>query len=416
MGQAFGVLLITTLALGGAPSEHWSQFRGPTGQGHTSATGLPVTWRATENVVWKTDVPGLGWSSPIVWEDRICLTTAVPSDTGNELDQTLQALCLDAATGRTLWATPVFQQDADSAEPIHTKNSHASATPITDGEHVWVHFGPQGTACLTLDGEIVWRNDDIRYDPRHGNGGSPVLVDGLLVFSCDGYDVQFVVALDQRTGEIRWKTDRPPLETQSTFSFSTPLVIEVGGRKQLISPGTSRVVAYDPATGREIWQADYDGYSVIPRPVYAHGLVFVSSGYNNPTLLALRPGGGKENRAQVAWQSKRNAPHTPSLLAVGDELYSVTDAGIASCFDAKSGKLHWQQRLGGNYSASPLYGDGKIYFQSEQGVGTVIRAGREYAELARNDIGSRTLASYAVIDSDLLIRTESNLYRIGKGR
>ncbi|HUG91895.1 MAG TPA: PQQ-binding-like beta-propeller repeat protein, partial [Planctomycetaceae bacterium] len=308
----------------------------------------------------------------------------------------------------------VFHQDATSAHPIHAKNSHASPTPVTDGEHVWVHFGPQGTACLTTEGDVVWRNRTLRYDPRHGSGGSPVLVDGLLAFSCDGYDVQFVVALDQRTGEVRWKRDRPPLDTRSTFSFSTPLLIDVGGRKQLISAGTNRVIAYEPATGGPIWQADYDGYSVIPRPVFAHGLVFVSSSYNDATLLAVRPDGrGNVTDSHVVWQSGRNAPHTPSVLAVGDELYFVSDGGVAMCADARTGEVSWQKRLGGNYSASPLYGDGKVYFQSEDGVGTVLRAGRAPVELAKNDIGGRTLASYAVVDSDLLIRTETHVYRIG---
>ncbi|MBW3541314.1 MAG: PQQ-like beta-propeller repeat protein [Planctomycetes bacterium] len=408
------ILSVVILASLASPlaAENWPQFRGPTGQGHSQAKNLPTRWSDTENVRWKADVPGGGWSSPIVWERQIVLTTAIPRGTGDDRDATLATLCLDAATGKTLWQTKVFEQSAADTLPIHAKNSHASPTPITDGKHVWVHFGTEGTACLTLDGEVVWRTRELEYDPRHGSGGSPVLVGDLLVVSCDGHDVQFVAALDRKTGEIRWKRDRPPLDRVQKFSFSTPLVIEVGGQQQLVSPGTNRVVAYEPASGRELWQVDYDGYSVIPRPVYAHGLVYVSTSYNDASLLAIRPEGGRNRDAGIAWQTPRYAPHTPSVLAVGDELYFVSDRGIASCVDARTGEVHWQERLGGNYSASPIYGDGKVYFQSEQGVGTVIRAGKRYEKLAENDIAARTLASYAVVDSDLLIRTETALYRI----
>jgi outer membrane protein assembly factor BamB len=241
-------------------------------------------------------------------------------------------------------------------------------------------------------------------------------VDGLLVFSTDGARDRYVVALDARTGKLKWKTKRSGTPFRK-FAFSTPLVITVDGKKQIISPGSHVVGAYDPATGKEIWRVQYKGYSVIPRPVYGHGLVFICTGYEGPPeVLAIRPTGkGDITATHIQWSMTRGAPHTPSLLLVGEELYMVTDRCIASCVDAKTGKVHWAKRLRGNgYSASPLAAAGRIYFQSENGIGTVIKAGRKYEEVSRNELGERTLASFAVADGALFIRTEGKLYKIGK--
>jgi outer membrane protein assembly factor BamB len=405
-------LLSLFISADGVTAADWPEFRGPTGQGHAQASGLPVHWDTSENVAWKAAIPGAGWSSPVVSQGRVYLTTAVPKNTGNENDQSLRTLCLDVQTGGILWNIEVFDQDGATTEKIHDKNSHASATPIVDGRFVFVHFGTQGTACLTLDGEIVWATRELKYQPRHGNGGSPALIDDLLVIACDGLDVQFVVALDRKTGEIRWKTDRP-VERPQKFSFSTPLVIEVDGRKQVVCPGTDLVAAYDPRDGREIWKFRYSGYSVIPRPVFGNGLLFIATGYNTPSLFAIRPDGrGDVTGSHEQWALKRAIPHTPSVLLIGDELYFVSDRGIASCVDSQTGELHWQERVGGTFSASPVTADGKIYLQSEQGVTHVIRPGKTYRQLARNDLQERTLASPAVIDAALLIRTEAHLYRI----
>ena len=394
------------------PAENWPQFRGPDGQGHSSAVNLPTEWSDTKNALWQTPIPGEGWSSPVVWGGRIFLTTAVPSDEVKN-QYSLRTLCLAGDTGKVLWDVEVFKETPKTTQRIHNKNSHASPTPVTDGKHLFVHFGAHGTACLTLDGKIVWRNRDLEYPMNHGTGGSPVLVDGLLFFSCDGSRDPFVVALDQATGKVRWKKDRPKVINSKTFSFSTPLVIEVDGKKQIVSPATNQVAAYRPKDGEIIWSAGYDGYSVIPRPVYAEGLVFISTSYNNAVAMAISPEGqGDVTGTNVAWENRRAAPHTPSMLVVGKEVYMVSDRGIATCADAKSGKVHWQQRLGGSFSSSPLSGDGKIYFQSEGGEGIVIKPGTTYQELARNPMNARTLASYGVIDSDLLIRTDAALFRI----
>ena len=409
--QAFVLTLALASCLGKpVRADDWPEFRGPTGQGLLLKGKLPTTWSKDKNVVWKREIPGKGWSSPIIVAERVYLTTAVAGDDG---DQSLRAVCLDTAKGEILWDKEVFHQDGKGAPNIHGKNSHASPTPLLRDGKLFVHFGHQGTACLNLDGKILWRNTTLRYAPVHGNGGSPILVDDLLVFNCDGGDKRFVVALNVTDGGVRWKTNRTVAATKN-FSFGTPLLIEVDGRKQIVSPASNVVSAYDPADGKEIWKVRYNGYSLIPRPVYGHGLVFVCTGFDRPILLAIRPNGkGDVTDTHVAWKTNKAVALTPSLLLVGDELYMASDAGMASCLDARTGKVYWQERLGGSYSASPLFADGKLYFQSEQGTGVVLQAGKEFKLLAKNALDERSLASPAAADGALFIRTEKHLYRIG---
>jgi outer membrane protein assembly factor BamB len=393
-----------------AQAGDWQQFRGPTGQGLVLNGTLPTTWSKSKNVVWKQEIPGKGWSSPVVAGGRVYLTTAVPRDNG---DQSLRAVCLDADKGNIRWDKEIFRQNGKQAPPIHGKNSHASPTPLVRDGKLFVHFGHQGTTCLDLDGKILWRNTSLRYAPVHGNGGSPILVDDMLVFSCDGGDQRFVVALNVADGKVRWKTPRT-VEASKKFSFGTPLLIDVGGRKQIISPGSNVVSAFDPEDGKEIWRMRYNGYSLIPRPVYGHGLLFICTGYDRPSLLAIRPDGkGDTTDTHVVWKMSKAAPHTPSPLLVGEELYTISDNGVASCLKARTGQVYWQERLGGSYSASPLFAGGKVYFQSEQGTGVVLQAGKEFKLLSKNPLDERSLASAAVADGALFLRTETRLYRIG---
>lgn len=405
---------LVVIALFGTPwtafAENWPEFRGPTGQGHYAGKGLPLTWSTTQNVAWKQKIPGKGWSSPAVWEGRVYLTSAVPID--GSKDHLLTALCLDAANGKLVWQTEVFRQDGAKTPGIHSKNSYASPSPLTDGKRLFVHFGHEGTACLDLAGKILWRTDEHRYAPVHGNGGTPILYEDKLIFSGDGADKQFVVALQVATGKVAWKTDRKS-ESPRKFSFSTPLLIDVKGQPQIVSPASDAVMAYDPRDGAEIWRVKYDGYSVIPRPVYGHGLIFMSTGYNQPNLLAIRVDGrGDVTDTHVAWKLVKGAPHTPSPLLVGEELYLVSDRGVASCVDARTGKIHWQERAADAYSASPFYADGKIYLQSEDGITTVLKAGTKFESLAESKVGERTFASYAVADGAIYLRTETQLYRL----
>ena len=395
-----------------AAAADWPQFRGPTGDGLSDATNVPIRWSATENVAWKTRVPGRGWSSPVLAGGRLYLTTAVGADAG---DVSLRALCLDTSDGRILWDVEVLRPESQATKQVHTKNSLASSTPVVQDGRLYVHFGHMGTAALDLNGEVLWRQQDIGYKPVHGNGGSPALVDDLLVFSCDAAQDPFVVALEQATGKARWRTPRNTSARQK-FSFSTPLVIEVDGQQQIISPGSGFVAAYDPHSGDEIWRVGYgEGYSVVPRPVFAQGLVFVSSGFNRARLLAIDPqdARGDASGSHIVWSHERGVPLTSSILADGDELYFVSDNGVASCLDARSGKVHWSERLAGDFSASPVYADGRLYFVNEAGVTYVVRAGQEFELLATNDLEEGALASPAVADEALYLRTELHLWRIG---
>lgn len=386
-------------------AEDWPQFRGPGGQGHSSETTAPLVWSETKNIKWKSPVPGTGWSSPVVADGRVWLTTA----TGGR-DVSLRALAFDAESGRELVNVEVFRPRRSGA--INPKNSHASPTPIVEGDRVYVHFGAEGTAALTTSGDIVW-TARFSYESQHGNGGSPILFGDLLIFSCDGSDDAFVVALDKRTGKVRWKTGR---RTPFDQAYSTPLAIRVGDRDQIVSVGAYRAGAYDPQNGKEIWRISYrDGFSNVPRPVFGYGLVFIATGFQEPSLLAVRAdGSGDVTKTHLAWSLDRSAPLTPSPLLVGNELYIVNDVGIATCVDARTGQLHWRQRLNGNFSASPVYAAERIYFLSEEGVATVLAPGTTFQKLAVNTLDGSTLASIAASGGSFFIRSDSSLYRIAE--
>jgi outer membrane protein assembly factor BamB len=407
--QRLLVLLLIAGASVLAQAEDWPQFRGPTGQGHATERGLPLEWSETKNIIWKTPVPGLGWSSPTVANGRVWLTTVVESKQRRGVSASLRALAFDVATGREIVNVEVFR--LDDAGYVNPKNSRASPTPIVDGDRVFVHFGAEGTAALTTSGEILWTTH-LRYESQHGNGGSPTLYQDLLIINCDGNGGDaYVVALDTASGKPRWKTARRRPADQA---YSTPLVITVGQQDQLVSVGAYRAAAYEPLTGQEIWRVSYgDGFSNVPRPVFGQGLVFIATGFQTPALMAVRPDGkGDVTRTHVAWTITRGAPYTPSPLLVGNDLYYVSDTGVLSLADAASGQIVWQQRLGGNYSASPVFADGRIYFQSEEGMTTVIAPGREFRRLASNRLDGATLASMAVSGGSFFIRSQSHLYRI----
>ncbi len=409
-----GALGVLASMAPGSVAEDWRQFRGNSGQGVSIETNLPVSWSETENIAWQTEIPGHGWSSPAIQGDQIWLTTAL--DDG----KSLRALCLDKKTGRLIHNVEVLTPE----EPghIHNKNSHASPTPYIEGDRIYVHFGGHGVGCVSTSGKLLWTTTELKYEHRHGPGGSPEIHDNLLLINCDGTDVQFMVALDKTNGQIAWKTPRKHISEERlsggkspAMGFSTPLLIKVDGQVQLVSTGSDHVAAYDPNTGDEIWWSEYDGYSLVPRPVYGKGLVFVCSGYNTPVLYAIRPDGrGDVSTTHVAWKMQRGAPHNPSPLLVGDELYVVSDRGILTCLDAVSGDAHYQERLGGNFSASPLLADGRIYLLDENGKCTVIKPGKEFTVLAENQLPGRTLASLATSDGAIFLRTDSKLYRIQK--
>ncbi|MCX7401062.1 MAG: PQQ-binding-like beta-propeller repeat protein [Planctomycetales bacterium] len=408
------LVLLCVVCVSETQAADWPQFRGPGGQGHSDATNLPLTWSETENITWKVPVAGLGWSSPAIQGDQIWITTAI--DEGKKL----HAIALDRATGKSLHDVTIFELAEPG--PVHSKNSHASPTPLIEGDRVYVHYGAHGTACLKTDGTVVWKTQDLKHDHRHGPGGSPVIFEDLLILNCDGSDIQFVVALDKNTGEIRWKKKREHIgedrltgKSNVPMSYTTPLLTEINGTIQLLSSGADSIVSYNPRNGEEYWWFRYDGYSNVPRPVVGKGLVFISSGYDQPEFYAVKVDGtGDVTESHLGWNMKKAAPLNPSPLLVGDELYLISDNGIATCLDAVSGTKHWQERIGGNFSASPTLADGKIYLLDEDGKTTVLAPGKKYEVLATNTLEGRTLATPAMVDHSVFLRTDTHLYRLEK--
>jgi outer membrane protein assembly factor BamB len=433
-------LILALLCLDGmpVPAADWPQFRGPTGDGRADVTHLPTSWGGFETVAWQTEIPGRGWSSPVVVGSRIWLTTAehtaLPTqrrekrladspyrDYRDQLQVHASVTCyaveLAAATGELLRTIELFT--CDDPPPIHATNGYASPTPVTDGQRLICHFGSLGTACLEMEsGRILWK-ERFLVDEITGPGSSPALSGHIVILPCDGADQQFVIGLDVQTGKTVWKTSRPNIDDSDGIhrrAFSTPLVIEHGGRKQAIVPGAQWVVAYDPRSGGELWRVNMgDCHAIIPRPVYRDGLVYVCTGYMKPQLWAIRVDGtGDVTSTHVAWKYDKQVPEISSPVVADDQIYFVSSLGIVTCLSAPSGEAIWQHRIGGNFAASPLVADGKIYFTSREGLTTVIRPGGHYQELAQNQLFGQTLASLAVCGQALLIRADRILYCVGK--
>lgn len=417
-----------------AHAADWPQWRGPDGQGHSSATGLPVEWSETTNVAWKTATPGRGWSSPVIDGREIWLTTAVEtaarpedaerrtkSNTGDQpvtvLDQVeLRALCVDRDTGQL--TRDVLLLTVKEPQWVHRLNSYASPTPVLEAGRLYAHFGAFGTACLdTKSGKVLWKNTDLVVMHENGPGSTPVLWQNLLVFHMDGSDRQFVAALDKRTGKVAWKTDRSGemnANPQLKKSYGTPLVVEVAGQPQLFSPGTDWLYGYDPATGRELWKVPYGqlGFSITPRPVAGQGLFFMATGFGKKQMLAMKIGGS--TAPEIVWRYAKGIPTMPSPLLVGDALYFVDDGGFLTCLDARTGAERYRERLGGNFSASPTFADGRLYLSSREGVTYVVAPGPKFELLAKNELPGTIMASAAIADGALFLRTDTALYRFGK--
>jgi outer membrane protein assembly factor BamB len=412
----------------------WPQFRGPGGQGLASGAGWPLRWSERENIVWKTPIPGRGWSSPVVSGQRVWLTTALDTPADGEVAKrvlaqkgkdvpgplvashvTLKAVCVDLESGRALKDVTVLEVDGPVV--ICSTNTYASPTPVLEAGRLYCDFGSMGTACLDAEsGEVLWRRR-LPVDHQVGPGSSPVVHGRLLVLVRDGIDAQYLIALDKATGETAWKQQRPAIGAASPSfckAFSTPLVLEFERREQLISTGARWIVSYEPATGKELWRVDAGfSFSNTTRPVAGGGLVIAGTSFPASLLRAIRPGGsGDVTATHVQWQHQRAVPKQSSPLLAGEELYLVADNGIASCLDPRSGAVHWTQRLPGGYSASPVFAEGRVYCFSEDGRTTVLRAGKEYEKLAENQLDGRTMASPAFVDQAIVLRTERNLYCI----
>lgn len=421
------VLAMSALAFDLCSAEtEWPQFRGPRGDGTSLARSLPVTWSETNHRVWKAPIPGRGRSSPVVLGDRIWLTTAIeqgiqrtrigPDDMQTAEHISLRAVCLEATNGRIIWETTLF--DVEKPDPVHWLNSWATPTPAVEADRLYCDFGTFGTACLNpATGEILWKTR-VPLDHQVGPGSSPVLFRNLLILVRDGRDAQFVTALEKTTGQPVWRTDRPPINASSgnlKKSFVTPLLIEAAGRTQLVSPGAHWAVAYDPASGQELWRVRHgDGFSIGTCPVFARGLAFFGTGCFKAQLFAIGVDGeGDVTGTKVAWKTLKQVPIMSSPVAAGDELYWVSDEGMATCVDARTGEVHWQERLGGGHLASPLQAEGRIYFFGQDGRTTVVKAAAQFERLAENQVDGTVIATPAAVDRTIYLRTDTHLYRIG---
>ena len=424
MGTMFKAILVFLLVIG-APrdyaSDDWPQFRGPEGNGHSDAVNLPLHWNETENVVWKTSIHDRGWSSPVILGNQIWLTTATPDG------HRLYALCLDRETGKILKDLKLF--DVEQPQHCHPFNSYASPTPVIEPGRIYITFGSAGTACIdTRSFQVLWERRDIECNHFHGAGSSPILFQDLLFMNFDGSDHQFVVALDKHSGKTVWMTKRsidfqdldsngkPAADGDFRKAYSTPHLAIINGKPELISLGSRAAYSYNPYDGRELWRVEERGqYSASTRPAVGLGKIFFPTGFNIGELFAVRSGGqGVITESHVAWKVKRGVSNKPSILLIGELLYMISDAGIVSCIEAETGKILWQERIGGEFSASPAYADGKIWLFSEEGKTTVITPGKAFQLLAENQLGDGFMASPAIVGRSFFFRTRTHLYRVEK--
>jgi outer membrane protein assembly factor BamB len=416
-------LALTALLLSRAVADdNWPQFRGPTGQGLSTSTGVPVKWSEAENIKWKTAIPGKAWSSPVVFGDRVWLTTAT------EDGRDLSVISIDRASGKVLLDQKLFH--IETPQYADRFNSYGSPTAAAEDGRVYITFGSPGTACLDAKtGRVIWERRDLPCNHWRGAGSSPTIWRDLLILHFDGADFQYVVALDKKDGKTVWKTDRsidfqdldangkPIRDGDFRKAFSSPLVITHEGRPYLLSAGSKATYCYEPTTGKEIWRVEErKHHSGTVRPVVGHGMVYTATGLAKGELWAVKLGGeGVITNSHVAWKFTRNVPNRPSPVLVGDLLFMVDqDGGVASCLDARTGELVWRERLPGvgNHSSSPVVADGRIYFFNENGDGTVVAAGREFKVLGENKLESGFMASPAIAGKALYVRSKTHLYRI----
>lgn len=410
MRCALAVLLMLATSGNSFAQPNWNQFRGPNGDGRAETDRLPARWSETENVVWKTAIHGRGWSSPVVWGDRIWLTTAT------EDGRRMSALCLDARTGDVIHDLLIFENQKPSF--CHPENSYASPTPYVTADRVFVHFGSYGTACLDSEtGQRLWERRDLECNHFRGPGSSPIVDGDRLFVAFDGFDRQYVVALDKETGETVWQKERNieygTDNGDRKKAYSTCSMIEFDGRRQLISPSAAATISYDPKSGREWWRVYHGGMNAAVRPLFGHGLVYIAAGSGKRSLIAVRPdGSGDISESHIVWGTSRGAPKRPSQILIDDLLFMINDGGIASCLDAKTGETIWQHRFDGEYWASLFSAGGRIYAFSKSGYTPVFAASREFQLLAESQLDDGFLASPATDGKALFLRTRTHLYRV----
>lgn len=402
--------VLITVARGAVAAENWPEFRGPHGDGTTPATGLSITWSEAEHVTWKTPIHDRGWSSPVIWDQQIWMTTATADG------KKLYAVCVDRESGRVLHDILVFE--IPKPQFCHAFNSYASPTPVIEAGRVYVHFGSPGTACIdTTSGKVLWTRQDLPCDHFRGAGASPILYGGLFIVSFDGFDYQYVAALDKQTGKTVWRRDRQinygTDDGDQKKAYCTARIVDVGGKPQLVYPSAGATIGYEPLTGEELWRVNHGGMNAAARPLFNKEHLFLNSADGGFKLFALRMGGrGDVTDTHVDWKCKEGVPSRSSQLLIGDRLFMVHDRGVATCLDATTGSSLWQKRLGGDFTASPLYSEGHIYFCNQDGRTFVVEAADEYNLLATNTLDAGCMASPAVYGKALFLRTETHLYRI----
>lgn len=399
-------LALTFSAMAGS---NWPEFRGPAGNGHAQQADLPVGIDDSA-VRWKTAIHGKGWSSPVVWGDQVWLTTAT------EDGKQMSVLCVDRRDGKILH--DIVLKENEEPAFCHPMNSYASPTPVIEEGRIYIHFGSYLTACLdTATAKVLWQRKDLECDHWRGPASSPILYDGKLYVAYDGYDVQYVVALDKNTGKTVWKTDRDiDYGTDNgdlMKAYCTGHVIDVGGQKQLIYPSAVATVAYEPDTGEELWKVYHDGMNASARPLYGEGLVYITNGMGS--MVAVSPEGkGDVTGTHIAWSDRKGVAKKSSQLLVDGLFYMISDDGVVSCREPKTGKIVWQKRLGGQFAASPIYASGRIYLCSIEGEIYTIEPGREFKLLAETSLGDGFMASPAIVGDEMILRSKSHLYGVAK--
>ncbi len=399
-------LLACLIAVSMARADNWPAWRGIRTDGTSAESQFPIKWSAKENIAWKAPIPGVGHSSPIIWGDRVFLTSCVESTRDRLL------ICLDRKNGAIVWKQVVVNAPLEGK---HSLNSFASSTPATDGERVWVTFFDKPrirVACYDFNGKLLWMKSPGEFNSKHGFCSSPILDGDRLIVNCDQDDQEaFIVALDKRTGEELWRADRP----NRTRSYCPPILIDAGGKKQLVLSGSKCVASYDPATGKQNWIIHGPTEQYVAGLVYDQGIVFLTCGFPTKHLVGIDPtGSGDVTKTHIRWHETKNASYVPSPVAQSGLFFVVSDEGMGSCFEPTTGKRHWMERLGKRHSASLVAAGGYVYFLDDYGNCFVVKADKSFTQVARNELGETTYASPALSDGQIFIRTTSHLYCIGK--
>ena len=408
MSPAFRFACIT-LAIVPSAFGNWPEFRGPHGNGRADRANLPVA--IDQSVVkWKTPIHGRGWSSPVIWDSQIWLTTATEDGTK------MSVVCVDRKTGQVIHDKVLLENKTPAF--CHPMNSYATPTPVVQAGRVYIHFGSYMTACLdTSSADVIWQRADLECDHHRGPASSPILHDGKLFVAYDGYDVQYVVALDAKTGDTIWKKDREidygTNDGDRMKAYCTANVIDVGGAKQLVYPSAVATVAYAPGNGETLWTVYHEGMNASARPLYGEGLVFITNGMG--AMVAVRPDGkGDVTGTHIAWSSRKGVAKKSSQLLIDGVLYMNSDDGVISARDPKTGEIFWQKRAGGSFAASPIFAGGRIYAFNIEGEIFTFAPGDQYQQLAKTSLGDGFMASPAVVDDDLILRSKSHLYLISR--